>query len=221
MSADVVRVASNFSGARLSLFGVIERDAQTVARAGTYEVIVVVRGPPQDVLVQRKERRFGIWMNSPGERFSEMPSYYGVFASPGAEALFQDPTAPGLPRSLSTLAGGNAERQLLARAMTLHFAGDGLFVERFDAVSMLTKTFFRTDIPLPSVVADGDYSVTIFLYADGAQLDTEELAFTVSKVGFEQRMFELSRHQPLLYGIGAVVIALLTGYVGGVVFRRN
>jgi hypothetical protein len=46
-------------------------------------------------------------------------------------------------------------------------------------------------------------------------------SFVIAKVGFEQRLFDLSRSAPLLYGLAAVALALVTGYVGGVVFRRS
>ena len=40
------------------------------------------------------------------------------------------------------------------------------------------------------------------------------------KAGFEQILFAASQERPVLYGLGAVVLALVTGWLGGVVFRR-
>lgn len=221
LSARQVSIASNFAGDSISLFGVVERDDQSVSRAGAYEVIVVVRGPPKSLLVQRKERRLGVWINAAGESFGALPSYYGLLASRGAAPLVTDDAGPAHTLSLARLGAGDGSREEMRAAIARRRMAEGLYVEDLDAVEMLTNTFFRTEIPLPSVVADGAYDVAIYLYADGIPLDALELAFLVQKVGFEQRVFELSRSEPLLYGLGAVVLGLVTGYVGGVVFRRG
>jgi len=220
LSTDIVRIASNFAGDDISLFGVIERDAQAVSRIGPYEIVVIVKGPPQSVLVQRRERRFGIWINSSGERFEAIPSYYGLFTTPGAQPVVEDEEGPAVDPSLRWL-GAYDERAELRRAIADRRRAVGLYVEDFEAVERLTSTFFHTEIPLPPVVDDGVYSVNVILYSDGLPLDVVDTRFVIAKVGFEQRLFEWSRSAPLLYGLAAVALALVTGYVGGVVFRRG
>ena len=225
LSSDEIAIGSNFSGTRLSLFGVVERDENTVARPGAYEVIVVVRGPDQTVLVQQRMRRFGIWVNDAGERFDKMPSYYGLFATPGARELIEDEDGVARRLSLTMLGteGSSREAQRAAHRAALAEANreDGLYVEQLDGIEKLSKTFFRTEVPLPPLLDDGRYRVFVFLYAGDTSIATDELSFDVQKTGFEQRIFEWSRTEPLFYGLGAVALALVTGYIGGVVFRRG
>jgi hypothetical protein len=45
LSTSRVLIASNFTGADVVLFGSVERDAQTVARRGGYDIVVTVTGP--------------------------------------------------------------------------------------------------------------------------------------------------------------------------------
>ncbi|ORE96668.1 TIGR02186 family protein [Acuticoccus yangtzensis] len=221
LSSNVIAIGSNFSGATLSLFGVVERDANTVARSGSYEIIIAVRGPEQNVLVQRRERRFGIWMNGKGEEFDRMPSYYGLFSTPGARGLIEDAGGPARSLSLISVEDDGDRRAEHRAALAAARMSQGLYVEELDGVEKLSRTFFRTEIPLPPLLSDGRYRVFAFLYAGEVNLATEELRFDVHKTGFEQRVFQWSREQPLFYGLGAVVLALVTGYVGGVVFRRG
>ena len=225
LSTNEVLIGSDFAGDSISLFGVVERDQHTVARSGAYEIIVVVRGPEQAVLVQRRERRFGIWVNGPGEVFNQMPTYYGLFATPGAAHLIEDEGGSARQLSLSALGatGGEQEAHRLAHRVALAQArrSTGLFVEDLDGVQKLSKTFFRTEIPLPSVLDDGEYEVFVFLYAADTPLAPQELPFRVRKTGFEQRVYEWAKTTPLLYGLGTVLLGLITGYVGGVVFRRG
>ena len=221
LSSGEIAIGSNFSGATLSLFGVVERDANTVARSGTYEIIIAVRGPEQNVLVQRRERTFGIWMNGKGEEFDRMPSYYGLFSTPGARSMIEDEGGVASSLSLIRAAEDGDERAQHRAALAAARMSQGLYVEELEGVEKLSRTFFRTEIPLPPLLSDGRYRVFAFLYAGDVTLATEELQFNVQKTGFEQRIFQLSREQPLFYGIGAVILALVTGYVGGVVFRRG
>ena len=68
-----IEIESDFTGADLSVFGVIERDAATVSRPGGYDVAVVVRGPPEAVITRRKERFLGIWMTEASRTFPTVP----------------------------------------------------------------------------------------------------------------------------------------------------
>ncbi len=221
LSRDEIAIGSSFTGTRLSLFGVVERDENTVARPGAYEVIVAVRGPDKQVLVQERMRRFGIWVNDAGELFDKMPSYYGLFSTPGARALIEDDNGVARRLSLAMLGDGDGARERHRAALAEQHRAHGLYVEELDGVEKLSRTFFRTEIPLPPLLADGPYRVFVFLYAGDTSVAQTELQFKVHKTGFEQRVYEWSRTTPLFYGLGAVALALFTGYVGGVVFRRG
>ncbi len=223
LSNDLVNVSSEFQGTRLSLFGVIERDENTVSRVGAYEIVVVVNGPPHNVLIQQKARRFGLWINSEGASFDDIPSYYAVLTTAGseddvAEWLDALPRAEGVATPHERFTG---RRGMFYSAFAEKQAEHGLYVEGIGAVDKLTSRFFRTTIPIPGVADNGDYDVAVYLIADGVPLEVSTTGFTLAKVGLEQRVFEMSRQQPLLYGFAVVVLALVTGYVGGVVFRRN
>ena len=223
LSSDLVNVSSEFQGTELSLFGVIERDHRTVSRAGKYEILVVVNGPPHDVLVQRKDRRFGLWINAEGTAFNAIPSYYAMLSTPGTDADVADWIAaiPEIEGAAIPHALFGGRRAMFFSAFAEEQAEDGLHVERIGAVHKLTDSFFRTMIPIPGLADNGDYQVSVYLFADGVPLDAAQTGFRLAKVGIEQRVFELSRQSPLVYGLAVVLLALVTGYVGGVVFRRN
>lgn len=220
LSTDLVSVTSEFGGADIALFGVIERDAQTVSRSGKYGVLVIADGPPQDVLVSRKERRFGIWLNAHSARFDDVPSYRAELtteATPEERARWLELAHAAQGQSTDLKPGQEAFREAMIAAKT----EDKVAVEGNGAVEMLTDRFFKTAIPIPGVAQNGDYTVWVHLFADGVLLDSHESHFSIAKVGFEEQLFDVSRTNPLLYGIGVVALALITGYVGGIVFRRG
>mgnify|MGYP001791481701 CR=1 FL=1 len=218
LSDALIEVTADFDGSDIVIFGVIERDRQSVARGGESGVAVAVLGPAQDVLVQRRVRRFGFWATGQQQRFQRFPSFVALKSTDGLE---RETAEQMLNERIRPTRGAPVAAEPFRDALIAARAETGLYNVEEGAVTMLTPAFFRTRIRLPGTAADGDYTVSASLFSDGLPLDVQTTTFTVRKVGFEQRVFALSQDEPALYGLLAVALALFTGYVGGVVFRRN
>lgn len=95
------------------------------------------------------------------------------------------------------------------------------YQEDASAVSIIDNTLFRARATFPADVPLGTFEVRVFLFSGGVLLSQEEVGIVVRKAGFEQFIFRLSQTDPLIYGALAVLLALLTGWLGGVVFRRS
>ncbi|RUU73015.1 TIGR02186 family protein, partial [Mesorhizobium sp. M7A.T.Ca.TU.009.01.1.2] len=78
LSTDNVAITAGFSGADLTIFGSLENPDPLVARQGRYDVIVVLEGPPKPVVVRRKDRVLGVWVNLDSETFENVPVSYSV-----------------------------------------------------------------------------------------------------------------------------------------------
>ena len=219
-----IEIESDFTGADLSVFGVVERDAATVSRPGGYDVAVVVRGPPEAVITRRKHRFLGIWMTEDSRTFPTVPSFYSVDTTrPLAEIAGERMlAADGIGLADADFgerygASGDAFRAALVRLKVR----TGLFDERPGTVELLTPAFFRARVPLPAIVSDGAYTVEVHVFADGSEVARATRDFTIAKIGFEESVHRIAVTQPVLYGLGVVALALLTGWLGGVVFRRD
>lgn len=228
VSNDRVTVTSNYVGEKLVLFGAIERDGAPAGRR--YDLVVTVSGPPADLVTRRKERKFGIWVNVDSRQFIHVPSYLAVFADRPLDAIATPDTRRslqiGLDYILLTQRVGPDYADVVAsdpfRQAFLRLRSDrGLYREEPDAVSFLTPTLFRTTIPLPAEVPIGAYAVDIKLMADGALVGRTVTRFEIVKVGFEQFVATAARQQPLLYGLVTVMMALITGWIASVIFRRD
>ena len=88
-------------------------------------------------------------------------------------------------------------------------------------MTFLTPTLFRTGIPLPAEVPIGTYTVEIKLFADGALITRTETAFDIVKVGFEQFVATTARQDGLIYGMFTAFMALMTGWMASIVFRKD
>src|SRR5438477_1801762 len=225
-----VTVTPNYSGEELVLFGSVEKDANTPASRNNYDLVVTVAGPRMDMVTRRKERRFGIWINTDSRQFLKVPSYLALFSNRPFDA-FASPEVQrrqqlGLNNVLLTQRVGpdyadvvpqDAFRSAFVRLRVQH----GLYREATSAVTFLTPTLFRTGIPLPAEVPIGSYDVELKLFADGALVTKTETAFEIVKVGFEQFVATTARQNGLVYGLLTAFMALMTGWMASIVFRKD
>ncbi len=225
-----VTITPEYSGDELLLFGSIERDADTPANRGSYDLVVTVRGPKMTMTTWRKEKRFGIWINRDAREFINVPAYLAVFANRPinsiASAEVQRRQQLGLNNFILTqrVAGdfadvvpGDPFRAAFVRLRAQH----SLYREASNAVTFLTPTLFRVGIPLPPEVPTGTYDIDIKLLSGGALITRTETAFEIVKVGFEQFVADAARRNGLLYGIVTALMAMFTGWLASVVFRKD
>lgn len=225
-----VTVTPNYSGEELVLFGSVERDATTPADRTAYDLVVTVMGPRADMVTRRKERKFGIWINTDYRQFLEVPSYLALFANRPFDVITSPEIARrqqiGLNNVLLTqrvsgdyadVVPNDAFRSAFIRLRTQR----GLYREDESAVTFLTPTLFRTGIPLPAEVPIGTYEVEIKLFANGALVTKTETAFEIVKVGFEQFVATSARQHGLVYGLVTAAMALMTGWMASIVFRKD
>ena len=225
-----VTVTPNYSGEELVLFGSVERDANTPASRASYDLVVTVIGPRADMVTRRKERKFGIWINTDYREFLKVPTYLALFSNRPFDAIaspeVQRRQQLGLNNVLLTQRVGtdyadvvpnDAFRSAFVRLRMEH----GLYREETSAVTFLTPTLFRTGIPLPAEVPIGTYEVDIKLFSDGALIARTETAFDIVKVGFEQFVATTARQDGFVYGLVTALMALMTGWMASIVFRKD
>jgi uncharacterized protein (TIGR02186 family) len=225
-----VTVTPNYAGEELVLFGSVEKDDKTPANRGNYDLVVTVSGPRADMVTRRKERKFGIWVNNDYRQFLKVPTYLALFSNRPFDAIappeVQRRQQLGLNNVLLTQRVGpdyadvvpdDAFRSAFVRLRSQH----GLYREAPSAVTFLTPTLFRTGIPLPGEVPIGTYDVDIKLFADGALITRTDTAFEIVKVGFEQFVATTARQNGFIYGLVTAFMALMTGWMASIVFRKD
>ena len=187
-------------------------------------------GPRADLVARRKERRFGIWINNDFRPFVQVPTYLALFANRPfddiASAEVQRRQQLGLNNVLLTQRvgldyGDVVPNDAFRRAFVRLQKQRGLYREDTSAVTFLTPTLFRAGIPLPAQVPIGTYDVEIKLFADGALLTKTDTAFEIVKVGFEQFVANSARQHGLIYGLVTAAMALMTGWMASIVFRKD
>ena len=224
LSRDEVAITANFDGSDVMIFGAVKREAPAPDEA-PLQVIITLAGPSESVLVRRKERRFGIWMNADTVEVDEAPSFYAVATS----APFRDALSAvedlrygiSIPRVIRSV-GAPAEvanSETFTAALIRIRAAAGLYQILDSQIDLEEETLFRGQIALPAALTEGDYVARIFITRGGVVFDEYQTSIAVYKAGLERFLFEMSRNQPFWYGIMSLAIAISAGWLASAVFR--
>ena len=223
-----VMITSNYTGVELVLFGTVERDAAT-PRGGSYDIVATITGPRDPLRTRRKQRVLGIWVNTDSRTFIDPPSYLAVLASRPLDAITSAESQRRLQLGIANTSFselihndiGEVSNDPFRAALIALMRERGLYSEEPNAVTFLTPTLFRASISLPAQVPIGNYAVDVKLFADGNLVAHTDSAFEIVKVGFEQFVVTAARDHGLAYGLATGMMALLTGWIASVAFRRD
>jgi uncharacterized protein (TIGR02186 family) len=224
-----VAVTSSFTGEDLVLFGTIEPDAGKSAQRA-YDLVVTMNGPREILRTRRKERVLGIWVNVDSREFVRVPSYLAILSNrpvtdiANPEVLRRSQVGLDnylLPQRIGPDVADTVHDDPFRGAFLRLEIQQGLYRESGAAVTFLTPTVFRVAIPLPANAPTGGYEIDVKLFANGATITGTTTALEVIKTGVEQYAAEAAINYGLLYGLGVAMMALLIGWFGSVVFRRD
>jgi hypothetical protein len=76
-------------------------------------------------------------------------------------------------------------------------------------------------IDLPSRIPVGDYEVDLYVFKDGELVEMTSEAVTIEKTGLSLFVSRLARDHPGEYGLLAIVVAVMAGFLVGLVFSRR
>ena len=225
MSTQDVAITSTYSGARVAVFGMIERDASTLSRGGKYDVVITVAGPSASQVLRAKERTGPLWINNTVRRYPDVPGYYALLSTGPVPAIANDPARErqkmGLAFYLAPSAAPSDAIEATDAALFRLRKKAGLLVEDPRAVQMHRPNLFSSAVTLPASAPTGRYLVGVTVLASGVPLKTVNTSFVVRKIGFEAYVAAHARDNGLLYGLFAVLCALVIGVLGNLMFRRD
>ena len=208
LSEHLVKIDLGFTGKQVLLYGAIE---------GEGKVVVVVQGPREPMTIRRKARVAGVWANDASVTFNDAISFYQVMAS--AEL---DEWLPFTLRERHQIGVeyldfspreeiGPAEKADFQTALIRNKQRLGHYGMLEGRVSVLGGRLFRTEIFFPANVPTGIYNLEAFLVRDGEMISAQKTPLYVSKSGIEAEIFNLAHDFPEVYGILAILIAVVAG----------
>ena len=223
VSQHEVDLQQGFTGTELLLFGAILTPEGSRA-AQDYDVVVVLKGPTQSIVLREKQKVAGVWINAASTEFRSAPSYYAIASTRPISEIVDDKTAAiyelGLEwLQLSPIGAINPEEQSRFSAGLVELnRKNGLYRENEGSVKVSEQVLYQAHIDLPSRVPTGTYTAETFAISNGRVVASASSEVEVRKLGFERAVADFSENYGFAYGLLAVVVSVAMGWIAGRLF---
>lgn len=235
LTQERVDIRSDFAGTQLILFGAAQGMRETD------DIVIVVRGPQEDLRVMRQSRVLGVWVNMAPVHFEDVPSYYtvastrplsevGAFSALRREGIGLDHLRLDAPETERqevrfgvevTVSEIGAEIAEYRAAIARNRRREDLFAETFEGVELLDGGLFRAKVTLPPRTPVGDYTVDVYLFRNGRAVADRSVTLEVRKAGLERIIYEFAHQYAWLYGLVCAALAVLFGWAAAAIFNRR
>ena len=221
-----IEIAYSFTGAELLLFGAILYPGGRVPTERDADIVVVVKGPAQSILVREKQKIAGIWVNAAQTRYLSAPSFYAIASSKPIDTLVDDRT-----RAIYELGLGSLQlspdtntptpaQSRFSQGLVALKRRTGLYYEAPRAVEITDGVLYRARLRIPARVPVGRFTAETFLIRDGRVLAAAVRDIDIRKSGFERFVARAADRDSFAYGLVAVALSVLFGWSAGWIARR-
>jgi uncharacterized protein (TIGR02186 family) len=226
-----VAITSSFTGTEILLFGTVENSVQSSAGAGTYDIVAVVEGVSAPIIVRKKSRVGGLWINTSSMKFMPVPSYYAIVSTRPidelAEPALLDANGIGFEH-IRMVPEQTAWKEPLDPAEVASFKEalvrlkerERLYVKSDFGVAFIGRSLFRATVALPPNVPVGPLTVSVYLFKEGKLLGQYKSRLTLEREGVERFIHEFALKKSLLYGLLTVAMATVAGLAAAFAFPR-
>lgn len=223
VSQHEVQVRQGFTGAELLLFGAI-LNPEGLRAGRDYDIVVVLKGPTQSIVLREKQKVAGIWINADSTQFRSAPSFYAIASTRPIRDIVDEKTAAiyelGLPwLQLSPIGAIDpAEQQRFAAGLVELRTREALYNQAEGSVQVNGQVLYQARISLPSNVLTGTYTAETFAINRGRVVASATSRVEVRKRGFEGAIVNFAEDNGFFYGLLVVGLSVLMGWIAGRLF---
>ncbi|MCX5872608.1 MAG: TIGR02186 family protein [Deltaproteobacteria bacterium] len=216
-----VHIRETFQGASISISATVPKQSLS---------ILEIKGESHPLRLLRKGRRGGLWMNVGEVQVKAAPSLYLMLTSGSGDFLQKDIGADfGYPALKKTVQFSGKTPKSGTDVLFEQFLklkeSEGLYGIFPGAIHVketgVEEDRIQSDAHLPTNIAPGTYQVALSIVKDGKLLEQQITKFTVKMSGLPQLLLSMALEHSMLYGSLAVVIAILSGFIMGFVFKSK
>jgi len=218
LDRNFVAITAGFNGTEVLLFG---------ATTGVGEVVVVIVGPQESATVRLKEKVAGIWVNGREVTFEDVPAFYQVLSTDTLDEWLPLPVREANQIGVEYLAikaRGDVDSATAAAfrsALIRNKESAGHYGKVEGRLTLTGGRLFRSTVFFPANVPVGVYEINTYHVVDGRITSTQTIPLTISKTGIEANIYRAAHENSALYGLAAIVIAVLAGLGGNALFRKH
>lgn len=226
VSQHEVALQQGFTGTELLLFGAILTPEGSRA-AQDYDIVIVLKGPTQSIVLREKQKVAGIWINADSTELRSAPSYYAIASTRPIKDIVDDKTAAIYELGLKWLqlspigAIDPKEQTRFANGLVDLNRRIGLYREEEGGVKVSEQVLYQARIGLPSRVPIGTYTAETFAISKGRVVASASSQVEVRKLGLERAVATFAEDYGFAYGLLAVFVSVGMGWLAGRLFAMR
>ncbi len=221
---DTIRIGASYNGGQVSVSGKIPADQ---------DVLIRVRGKSEDYKLKEKGRALGVlWMNMDSVEISNVPALFLLYLPAGPDDAGRlNRSAPWPPAALG-LESVRKEVDIVAQDEQVGDLFDefvklkqksGLYGIRKDVITygpaQGAMKPFKAVLDLPAALPQGIFKIEVFTIRNGVVQNAVTRPIEAREVGMPAWIAKMAFQHGTLYGVMAVVTAILAGLLTGVMFK--
>ncbi len=218
LSDPIVKITAGFDGTELLIFGVAP---------GEGDVVVVVRGPIKDEIVRKKEQVAGVWVNRREIVLENVPSVYMMASNrpldeflPGGIAYIHQIGVENIQMKPSKEYADVEDWEEFRHAVIRNKENQNLYKWKPGALVFQGNRLFRTKINFPANLTVGTFGIDTYLIKKGEMVAFETTLLNVRKFGLEAEVYNFAHRHSFAYGVLAILVAGLAGWLANAAFRK-
>ena len=195
-------------------------------------VVVKLVGKDEEMVLNKKGKKTFIWLNVAQVIVKNAPSIYILACSEELNEL-----CPRVEQKREQL-GYNSLKEKVTFESTKPLSGiefnefiklkehSGYYnINNNAVINSVTdgKHILEATLDIPSFISAGKYNVVIYCFNDGNLIDKAIVSLSIEKVELPLFITNLANGSPAIYGILAIIVAIIAGGIIGLIFikKRN
>jgi uncharacterized protein (TIGR02186 family) len=212
---DRIFIGATYNGTDISVSGQVPAETEAVIR---------ITGHEEDSRLKKKGRVMGIlWMNLGSVEFHNVPSVFILYRSKQVDDQYDGKIGIGSVRKQADIVSEYQDKDALFDEFVKLKQKSGLYSTVVNGIQYETgnngvKSFSAT-VKMPSALPQGDYKLEVFALADEGITGYSQKDLKVKQAGLPAFIATLAFDHGTLYGVLAVIVAVIAGLLTGTIFK--
>ena len=218
LSEDNINIKTDFAGKEIIIFGLLKDN---------YDTLLIIKGPPSKMKIQKKERYLGVWINNKQITYSKIPTLFFLSSSSKVDEI--------LPKSIQINDDLNFDKILNNKTFDQNFIFENdqstwnenfvrikkkqLFYKEFE-MKIFKNRLFQTSVFFPPNTIPGIYNVDIYYIKNNTIMIKDQKKIIVKKTGIGSDIYEFAKNNAATYGVFVIIFSILSGLIAATLFRR-
>ena len=184
----------------------------------TSSLVLKIKGPSQKVILQKKNKIFGMWSWSKTGEFIYPGLFHYYTNKDDDEIDFEVKKDLFDNVKLIGKDDDNLKKDLIEKKMSLDLFR--IKNNSFQTINKKIPNFFKIPVKLPKNSPEGLYTVSLNIMDSINNFESKKIEIKVSKPGLSSFIFKFAHKFSFIYGLFSAMIAIGLGLSAGFVFRK-